>query len=249
MKHRPKIGITTRLDLTNRRFYLGRDYAEAVECFGAIPVLIPLIPEKSYIENLCESLDGILLPGNDSDVDPLIYGEEPHKNLGNVIPEKDRTDLLILEKADKLNLPVLAICYGMQILNVYRGGSLIQDIDSQIENSIKHEQGQPLERNSHSLKIQQKTKLVRLITKNKLKMDNFKVNSHHHQSVKSIGENLSANAFATDGVIEGIEDDRKDRFVLGVQWHPELSWKTDDFSKCIFEQFVNECSKYAKENN
>ena len=245
MNERPKIGITTRLDLANRRFYIGRDYAEAVENFEAIPVLISLIPKKAYIENLCENLDGILLPGNDSDVDPLIYGEQPHKNLGTVIPEKDSTDLIILEKAEKLNLPILAICYGMQILNVQRGGSLIQDISSQVENPIKHEQGRPLERNSHSLEIKKETKLARLITEKKLDVENVRANSHHHQSVRQIGENLRANAFANDKVVEGIEDSREDRFVLGVQWHPELSWKTDALSNCIFEQFVKKCSEFA----
>ena len=241
MKFSPKIGITTRLDLSNRRFYLGRDYSEAVENFGAIPILIPLIPNKVYIKNLVENLDGILLPGNDSDVDPLIYGEEPDKNLGNVIPEKDSTDLFVLEEAEKLNLPILGICYGMQALNVWRGGTLIQDIESQIENSIKHEQGRPLERNSHSIKLKENTKLMRLIMNRG--QSKIKVNSHHHQAIKKVGENLTENAFATDGVIEGIEDIREDKFVLGVQWHPELSWKTDEFSSKIFDDFVGKCTE------
>ena len=246
MKVSPKIGITTRLDLSNRRFYVGRDYSEAVENFGATPILIPLIPNKVYLRNLVENLDGILLPGNDSDVDPSIYGEEPHKNLGVVIPEKDSTDLIVLEEAEKLNLPILAICYGMQALNVWRGGALYQDIESQIKNSIKHEQGRPLERNSHSIKIEKNTKLMGLITNGNLN-NKIRVNSHHHQAISKIGENLTENAFATDGVIEGIEDSRKDKYVLGVQWHPELSWKTDEFSNIIFENFVEKCAEKSSD--
>src|SRR3954447_18518786 len=127
MNDRPRIGITMRLELETRRFYLGRDYSEAVEAAGAIPVQIPLIPNKDYIEKLIENLDGVFLPGSDSDVDPALFGEEPHPKLKNVVPEKDLTDKLILDAAEKNGLPVLGICYGMQALNVARGGSLIQD--------------------------------------------------------------------------------------------------------------------------
>jgi putative glutamine amidotransferase len=105
--------MTTRLELETRRFYLGRDYSEAVAAAGGIPVQIPLIPERQYIESVVGGLDGILLPGSDTDVDPARFGEEPHPKLKKVIPEKDATDLMVLEEVEKLNLPVLAICYGM----------------------------------------------------------------------------------------------------------------------------------------
>jgi putative glutamine amidotransferase len=136
MAYRPRIGLTMRLEFETRRFYLGRDYSEAVEAAGGLPVHIPLIPDKQFVCDLIEHLDGILLPGCDSDIDPAYYGEEPHLKLKKVVPEKDETDLLVLAEADRLNLPVLAICYGMQALNVFRGGTLIQDIDAQVENCI-----------------------------------------------------------------------------------------------------------------
>src|SRR5947209_10442492 len=128
MDKRPRIGITMRLELETRRFYLGRDYSEAVEAAGALPVYIPLIPKKEYIDSLVEDLNGVFLPGSDSDVDPSLFGEEPHPNLKNVVPEKDQTDRLVLDAAERIGLPVLGICYGMQALNVSRGGKLIQDI-------------------------------------------------------------------------------------------------------------------------
>lgn len=231
-----------RLELETNRFYLGRDYSEALENFGAIPLHIPLIPKKEFIAEALKTLDGILLPGSNSDVDPLIYGEEPLPKLGQVVPEKDETDLLVLREAERLKIPVLAICFGMQILNVARGGTLIQDIDSQIENRIKHEQGKPVKRNSHNLDIKENNILSRLITKNEVK-----VNSSHHQAIKSIGKNLLATSWAKDGVIESIEDTREDRFVFGVQWHPELSWKFDDLSKNIFQMFVRKCSEFSLE--
>lgn len=241
MKKSPKIGITMRLESATRRFYLGRDYSEALAHSGAVPVHISLIPDKNYIKNLLQNLDGILLPGSDSDVNPLIFDEEPHPKLKIVVPEKDETDLMVLDFAEKYKIPVLAICFGMQVLNVSRVGNLIQDIESQTENSVKHEQGIPLDRNSHSIEFNGNGILSRLITSK-----NSFVNSHHHQAVKNVGKNLKATAWAKDGIVECIEDTREDRFVLGVQWHPELSWKTDELSGNIFKEFVKNADKFAK---
>ena len=238
--------MTMRLEIETRRFYLGRDYCEALEAFGAIPFHISLIPDKNYIAEALQNLDGILLPGSDTDIDPLSYGEDPQPKLGRVIPEKDETDLLVLAEAERLNLPVLAICFGMQILNVFRGGTLYQDIESQIPNCIKHEQGIPQGRNSHSIKIQETSFLSCLITKES-KKESVMVNSSHHQAIKKVGNNLKATAWAKDGVVECIEDTQEDRFNFGVQWHPELSWKTDELSIKIFETFVEKCTNYAQE--
>lgn len=228
-----------RLELETRRFYLGRDYSEAVEAAGGLPVHIPLIPDARYIEAVVGGLDGILLPGSDTDVDPARFGEEPHPRLKKVIPEKDETDMLVLEHVEKLNLPVLAICYGMQALNVFRGGTLIQDIEAQGNGNVKHEQGLPLERESHGVTLANDS-LVSATSGKKLK---WRVNSHHHQAVGELGRDLKAVAWASDGVIECVEDIRPGRFVLGVQWHPELSWRTDELSRSIFESFVSRCSR------
>lgn len=233
-----------RLELETRRFYLGRDYSEAVEAAGGIPVHVPLIPDANYIKSVVSGLDGILLPGCDSDVDPSYYGEDPHPKLKRVVPEKDSTDMLVLEYAEQANLPVLAICYGMQILNIARGGTLIQDIEAQVENCVKHEQGAPLDRNSHAISIAGESRLAALLEK-VTERNETKVNSHHHQAVRTTGRDLTAIAWANDGIIESIQDPRSDRFVLGVQWHPELSWKSDGLSLAIFETFVSNCSESA----
>jgi putative glutamine amidotransferase len=245
MAYRPKIGITERLEISTRRFYLGRDYCEALEAAGAIPVHIPLIPKAEYIAAVLEDLDGILLPGCDSDVDPALYGEDPHPKLGPVVPEKDQTDLLVLAEAERLNLPVLAICFGSQVLNVSRGGTLYQDIESQIENCIKHGQGVPRERNSHGIRIEENSYLASIAGKGS-DDGNVRVNSHHHQAIKKVGKDLVATAWASDGVIEFIEDTREGKFVVGVQWHPELSWDTDPLSRKIFKEFVSRCSRRAR---
>ncbi len=245
MNRRPRIGLAMRLEIETGRFYLGRDYSEALAHFGATPLHLSLIPNEKFVDGVLRNLDGILLPGSNNDVEPLSYGEEPHPKLGTVIPVKDETDLLILKKAEELKLPVLGICFGMQILNVFRGGTLYQDIESQIENCCKHEQGIPQARDSHTISVERGSLLSGLIGSENTK-NTITVNSSHHQAVKTLGENLKVTARAKDGVVEGIEDTRTDIYNLGVQWHPELSWKTDRLSARIFETFVEQCANYAK---
>ena len=237
---RPRIGITMRLELETDRFYLARFYSEAVEAAGGLPVLIPLIPSEGFITRVMANLDGLLLPGSDSDVDPRRYGREPHQNLGSVHPEKDETDLLALAAAEDAAMPVFAICFGLQSLNVSRGGTLIQDIDSQYSNAIKHQQGVPRDRTSHSVRILEGSMLSQLAGS-----DTAPVNSHHHQAVESLGRELVATAWASDGLIEAAEDPRGDRYVIGVQWHPELAWERDPLSLSLFNRFVDEARKYA----
>ncbi len=245
MSKRPLIGITMRLELETRRFYLGRDYSEAIVAAGGIPIQIPLIPNSEYIRELVGGLDGVLLPGSDTDPDPYRYGEHPHNALKKVVEEKDETDLMVLAAAEELRLPIFGICYGHQILNVSRGGSLYQDISSQVESALKHDQGPPLERNSHRLRIDDDSILASLVESGN---EDVRVNSHHHQAIKVVGSKLRAVAWAADGVIEAVEDTREGRFVVGVQWHPELSWKTDHLSRSLFEEFVRHCKSFEYVN-
>jgi putative glutamine amidotransferase len=235
MEKRPRIGITMRLDFPTERFYLSRHYSEAIEAAGGLPVHISLIPDKDYICAVVADLDGILLPGSDSDVDPLRYGQQPHQALGTVQAIKDETDLLVLATAEQEGIPVLAICFGMQVLNVYRGGTLIQDIPAQLPGAIRHEQGAPRDRPSHSVKLLAESLLARLAHG-----DELLVNSHHHQAIEVIGRDLVATAWASDSLVEAIEDARSDRFVVGVQWHPELGWEKDTFSQKLFRHFVDQ---------
>lgn len=244
MTNSPVIGLTMRLELETNRFYLGRQYSEALEYYGAAPLHISLIPKRDLIGKLVRELDGILLPGSDTDIDPHYYDEDPHPSLKKVVPEKDSTDLLVLEEAEKLGMPVLAICYGMQALNVFCGGSLYQDINSQIEVPLKHEQGPPLERTSHRLKVESESRLASFIKKTSLN-GIVKVNSHHHQAVKKVGEKLSPTAWTNDGVIECVEGTDRERFLMGVQWHPEISFEKDELSAEIFNAFIEESRKFS----
>jgi putative glutamine amidotransferase len=230
-----------RLELESDRFYLSRHYSEAVEAAGGAPVHISLIPRQDYISAVMDELDGVLLPGSDSDVDPLRYGAEPHRQLGTVVNIKDETDLLILEEIEKRRTPLFAICFGMQVLNVSRSGTLVQDIPSQIANSIKHEQGVPRDRPSHRITIA-RTSLVSALAESETAL----VNSHHHQAIQTVGRELVATAWAADGIVEAVEDPREDRFVLGVQWHPELGWREDHLSRAIFRRFLSASMEYAE---
>src|SRR5688500_9051950 len=217
---RPFIGITMRHELETERFYLARFYSEAVAAAGGVPVHLSLIPDPQVVSEIVARLDGVLLPGSASDVDPLRYGREPHARLGPVHPLKDETDLLVLKELEGRRLPLLAICFGMQVWNVFRGGSLIQDIASEVPKALKHEQGAPRERPSHTLSINPESLLGSLSGES-----TAVVNSHHHQALEKIGEGMQASAWSSDGLVEAIEDTREGRWALGVQWHPEIGWE------------------------
>jgi putative glutamine amidotransferase len=238
-KKRPRIGITMRIELETDRFYLSRYYSEAVEAAGGAPAHISLIPHEDYIATIMDTLDGIVLPGSDSDVDPLRYGQEPHPRLGSVHPIKDETDALVLAEIEKRRTPLLAICFGMQILNVSRGGTLVQDIRSALPEAIKHQQGAPRDRLSHRVRLLEGSLLNELA-----KSESALVNSHHHQAIETVGRELVATAWTADGLVEALEDPRGDRFVLAAQWHPEIAWERDDLSRAIFGRFVDAARDY-----
>lgn len=239
-EERPWIGITMRHELDMERFYLAREYSEAVEAAGGVPVHLALIPRESYIAALMERLDGILLPGSASDVNPLQYGREPHPRLGHVHPLRDETDALVLAEVERSRTPLLAICYGMQAWNVSRGGTLIQDIAGQVPDAIQHEQGSPRGRRSHRVRLLEGSWLAKFAEKNQAL-----VNSHHHQAIEVVGRELRATAWTADGLIEALEDVRGDRFALGVQWHPEIEWEKDAFSCAIFAALVKAAGEYS----
>jgi putative glutamine amidotransferase len=239
---RPLIGITMRHELDSERFYLARAYSEAVEAAGGAPVHLSLIPKAEYLETILDKLDGVLLPGSASDVDPLRYGREPHRKLGAVHPLRDETDALVLREVERRAMPLLAICFGLQIWNVYRGGTLIQDIESELPEAILHEQGAPRGRRSHRVRLLPESGLADLAGG-----ESALVNSHHHQAIETVGEGLRATAWTADGLIEALEDPRTDRWARGVQWHPEIDWEQDAFSANLFKSFIEAAQLFNAE--
>ncbi len=225
MPKKPIIGLT--LDLETSKTYskfpwyaLRENYCSSISNFGGIP--IPLVYDNKSINSILDIIDGLVITGGAFDIDPKYYLER--KKYKNIFIKNERTDfeINICKKALKKDIPILGICGGQQLLNIVYGGSLIQDIKKDLSTVIDHEQKNPRNQVSHSVKLNLNTKLYNIIKKKSIK-----VNSAHHQSIKTAGKGLIINAIAPDGVIEGIEDQSKS-FCIGVQWHPEFMIKQSD---------------------
>jgi putative glutamine amidotransferase len=216
--------------------YLSRHYADAILDAGGIPVIIPLLEKPGAIRGLAETLDGILLTGSSSDVDPQEYGAEREPACGPVQPLRDATDFQLLDIALKSKKPVLGICFGMQSVNVFLGGTLIQDIDTRIGNSVVHDNPSTDGRPAHAIEILQGSLLEELVAGVKAE-----VNSTHHQAIDHVAPGLEVIARAPDGVVESVISRDSDSWILGVQWHPEKSFHYDLLSRKIFELFLSRC--------
>jgi len=200
--------------------------------------MIPTFAPPEVTREYFSRLDGVLLPGSTSDIDPARFGEAPHPRIGKMIPERDALDFALLDYSDHANLPVLGICFGAQSLNVFRGGSLIQDIPALVSAPVFHDDhGEPEQPARHLIQLTADSRLSGMTAAGAVE-----VNSFHHQSVGRVGRNLRAVATAPDGVIEAVED-LSERFVVGVQWHPERVFREDTFSKALFSAFVREAEK------
>jgi putative glutamine amidotransferase len=233
---KPWIGIPTRYHPKSE--YIGqiRHYLDAILWAGGLPLMIPSVGDPEIVKAYAERIDAVLLPGSPTDVDPKRYGAESHPKLGKLYPERDITDFTLLDDSEKKNKPVLGICFGVQSLNVYRGGSLVQDIPSLVENSVAHDNDDvadnPAEPARHLIRVSESSLISRLAGKTEVV-----VNSYHHQSVQNTGRNLRPVAYATDGVVEAVED-TSGRFIVGVQWHPERGFQTDPLSQALFKSFI-----------
>jgi putative glutamine amidotransferase len=188
-------------------------YPEAIERAGGVPVIVPLLRPEA-IAALLDRVDGICLPGG-PDLQPSAYGEEPHPQLGPTEPRVDAVELALVRAADRRNLPILGICRGMQLLNVARGGTLHQHLPDVVGEQLEHRQSEHGSVITHRVDTAPHSRLRSI-----LGGPSLQVNSFHHQAVRTLGDDLSATAWAEDGTIEAIEDPGE-RLVLGVQWHAE----------------------------
>lgn len=218
---------------------LDREYSAAIQELKACPVLIPNLPHEKTLRDLMDLLDGLLISGG-TDINPRRYGEDSLPGLGEIDAPRDECELLLARMALDRDLPLLGICRGMQVLNVAAGGTLFQDIQIQIPNSLKHRQDADKGVPTHRVTIEKKTRLHGIFQKEILW-----VNGKHHQAVKDLGSGLSVSARSPDGVIEGIESSGS-RFVVGVQWHPEGNWKEDPDSVKLFTAFISAARTEAR---
>jgi putative glutamine amidotransferase len=205
-------------------------YERAVESAGGEPVRIPLDRSPAEVMKLIERCDAVLLPGSKADVDPAKYGAAKHEKTDPADPKRDTVDELLLQDAYNMHKPVLGICYGLQILNVYRSGTLVQHIES----AVNHEAGRKVPV-AHNVEIEPGSKLAEILGIGGI----IPANSSHHQSADVIGDGLKITARCPeDGIIEAIEGTSPDHFVVAVQWHPERSFDEDERSRKIFRALV-----------
>lgn len=240
---RPLIGIPCQGNLRTvyRRFCVGQSYCHALEMAGGAPVLIPLLNDEQALMDIYQRLDGLLLAGG-GDIAPHHFRQVRMAKISYVDPPRDRVEMLLVRRAVEDDLPVLAICRGIQVLNVALGGTLYQDIPSQIPHALRHNFHPDHPRNhlGHKVEVKQGTRLADI-----LGTVHVWVNSFHHQSLQQVPPVLQTVAVAPDGVIEAVEAPER-RFVLGVQWHPEELVEDDPKMKHLFEAFVEEAGKNAR---
>jgi putative glutamine amidotransferase len=234
---KPLIGITMQLDVQPARSMniLDQDYGKIVVQAGGIPV--PIIGIDGSIPDLVKRLDGFIFTGGD-DIHPRYYGEKPLSGMSLAISPDGRTkfEISLFKAVAKARKPVLAICYGAQLVNISLGGKLYQDIASQVPDPIQHGPARPGEKVFHHVDILEGTMLSRIIG-----VSRIRVRSSHHQSVKNPGRGLHLSAVARDRVIEALEP-RSDHFLIAVQWHPEKT-PNDRYTRKLFSAFINAAKK------
>lgn len=240
---KPIIGITSDLDLgisqqsisPGKSYYLlNKNYVTAVEKSGGVPLPLLCIPEEEIIEIYLEKIQGLILSGG-VDLDPIYYGEEPLPPLGAINPERANFEIMLAKRAMNKDIPILAICGGHQLLNIVAGGTLYQDINSQISDVLNHRQRAPRWHPFHTVKIHKETKLYQI-----LKEEKIRVNSRHHQAVKKLGKDFIISGESEDGIIEAIENTNL-KFCIGIQWHPEDMFEKDHYSQILFKAFIKSC--------
>lgn len=199
---------------------------------------IPLDHTPPEVMKLIERCDGVLLPGSKADVDPAKFGADKHPKTAPADPKRDTVDELLLQDAYNMHKPILGICYGLQILNVYRSGTLLQHIES----PVNHEAGRKVAV-AHDVDIELGSRLEEIVGAQKIS-----ANSSHHQSAAIVGDGLRVVARCPeDGIIEGLEGNAPDHFVMAVQWHPERSFDEDASSRAIFEALVEAAREKHRE--
>jgi putative glutamine amidotransferase len=234
---KPLIGITTYVVPAKWSYWdleaalVPADYVRAVEAAGGRALLVP--PSNDAVEETLDGLDGLVFSGG-SDIDPARYGQEAHEETFGVVPERDEAELRLLKGALKRDMPVLAICRGSQVLNVARGGDLVQHLPEVVGHE-QHKHDPPGVFSDHGVELVEGSRVQRLLG------GHAPVKSHHHQGFGRIGEGLQVSGRADDGTVEAVEDPSR-RFAVGVLWHPEAG---EDFA--LFQGLVEEARRYADE--
>ncbi len=212
-------------------------YLDLIREAGGVPVIFPMEGETEDLTQLCQMCDGFLFTGGE-DVDPTLYGEEAIERCGAANPRRDRLERVVFDYAMERDAPILGICRGIQLLNVFLGGRLYQDLPSQQEainsiDKINHQMTPPYDRAVHRVQIVEGSPLWEVV-----KSPTLGVNSYHHQAIKDLAPRLTAMAHSEDGLVEAFYLEEA-RFLEAYQWHPELSFKVDNTSLAIAKRFIS----------
>lgn len=239
---KPIIGITSAYEIEDglrnyHRTTVSIDYSKSIIAGGGIPIILPVTSNLEVIKKQLELLDGLLLTGG-ADINPSYYGQDFKENMGVISPERDEGELLLLKEFYKTNKPILGICRGHQLINVFLGGTLFQDLKYSGAEVLKHRQDFYPELAVHKVNILDKDNMLA-----KLYGKEVMTNSFHHQAVDKLGKGLTTIATTADGIIEAFQMKSRD-FLYGIQWHPEMmTARGNDEMKKIFVEFVNSCEK------
>ena len=218
-----------------------RDYETAIRLAGGEPRRLQI--GRDNPADVIREVDALLLPGG-GDVEPSRYGEARHRTFDAAESGRDQFETELAQRAHDVNMPILAICRGLQLLNVARGGSLIQDIPDQVSGALNHARREPADLIAHDVQLAGSSRLAQLLFPDLSAAPTHvvAVNSRHHQAIKALGEGLVVTATAADGVIEAVEDPALS-FCVAVQWHPENFHRTGEF-KALFDTFVNAAQRH-----
>lgn len=217
--------------------YIPQKIIEGLQKAGASPIMLPVGNEENAKEYIA-LIDGLVLSGG-FDVDPLYYGEEPHRQLQALFPQRDAFELALIQEAIRKGIPIRGICRGMQLLNVYFGGSLYQDLESQYqEGLLLHIQKPPFHIPVHGVEMKKGSRLYSLMGAS------TRVNSLHHQAIKELGKGLEAVAKSADGIIEAVEAADPNLDILAVQWHPESMITDTEENQSFFDDLVQQAGRF-----
>ena len=222
-----------RPDGDTSRVRLTAAYVTALENAGLIPLIVPPLANADAASAILDSVAGLVLTGGE-DVDPARYGEKRHEKVRSVNPARDATEAALIKEAKERGTPVLAICRGIQILNVALGGTLVQDIPSQCETKIAHDEESARDSRTHEISVEPGSLIATAVG-----TEHLTVNSFHHQSVKRVADGMRVTARSPDGIIEGIESTDEDWWVMAVQWHPEeMTDSAEPWDRGLFQAFA-----------
>jgi len=236
-KWKPRVGIPyrTRKEELTGDFPKIEKYITAVSSAGGEPVVVSLGRSTPELKKLSSTLDAVLLSGSPADIEPSLFQASRHPKCAEADADRERTDFALLESAFPDQKPVLAICYGIQSLNVFLGGTLVQDIPSELQSALEHEWDDEIgaPETLHPIQIESDSILAKIAAANRAI-----VNSSHHQSVLEPGHDLRVVARSSDQVVEAIEGTDASHWVVGVQWHPERMADTDSFAQALFASLI-----------